>query len=115
MLIGGILMLAWHLLASLSMLGFLLPMVIACMGAIFLVGSCVAVALEPFSSMTGTAAAAFGCLEFGLSSLIGVLLMQFPVDSTVPYGICIVMMGLCSTFLFMSRQKATEVAPLNEG
>lgn len=106
MLLGGLSMLTWYYLAALSLSGFLIPMVIACTGAIFLVGGSASAALEPFGMIAGTAAAAFGALEFGLSALIGALLMLFPVSSTVPYGIAIIFMGLASLSLFALREKS---------
>lgn len=107
MLLGGLSMLIWHSLASLSLLGFLIPMVIACTGAMFLVGGSASAALDPFKSIAGTAAAAFGSFEFGISALIGSILMWFPVTSTVTYGISIVMLAFFSGILFRQR-KARE-------
>jgi predicted MFS family arabinose efflux permease len=105
MLIGGISMLLWYYLAALSLKGFLIPMVLACTGAIFLVGACASAALEPFAAIAGTASAAFGAATFGLSSLIGGLLMLFPVTSTVPYGIVITVTGLFSWLIFVNRER----------
>ena len=103
MLSGGISMLFWHHLTSLSLMGFLVPMVIACTGAMFLVGGSASAALEPFKSIAGTAAAAFGSFEFGISAIIGSALMWFPITSTVPYGIAIVMLAGISWLLFCRR------------
>jgi Bcr/CflA subfamily drug resistance transporter len=102
---GGILMLAWHSLASLSLQGFLVPMMLACTGAMFLIGSTASAALEPFPSIAGTASAAFGALEFGVSAVIGTILMTFPVNSTVPYGITIILMAIFTLILFINREK----------
>lgn len=102
-LFGGITMLTWYGLASLSLSGFLVPMVIACTGAMFLVGAGAAAALDPFGAIAGTAAAAFGAVEFGLSAAVGSLLMLFPVASTIPYGIAIVLLGLLSLGFFQAR------------
>ena len=113
MLFGGLLMLAWSTLAPLSLWSFLAPMAIACTGAIFLVGSSVSVALEPFPSIAGTASAAFGCLEFGICSCVGASLMFFPIDSAVPYGICIVLMALLSGMLFVTRPQSLELTVIN--
>lgn len=104
MLIGGLFMFAWYLYHPLSLIGFLLPMAIACTGAMFLVGSTVSVALQPFSSIAGTASAAFGSLEFGIASIVGSLLMLFPVTSTKLYAIFIVILA-CLSFLIHIRAK----------
>jgi Bcr/CflA subfamily drug resistance transporter len=86
---GGTTMLLCHYFSGLTLAGFLLPMMLACTGAMFLVGSSAARALEPFAAMAGSASAAFGSIEFGLSALIGSGLMLLPVTSTVPYGVVI--------------------------
>lgn len=113
MFVGGISMLTWHYMASLSLEGFLIPMVIACTGAIFLVGSSASAALEPFGSIAGTASAAFGSIEFGLSAFAGSLLMLFSTHSTFPYGISILLMAAASTFLFMMRQEELTLSIKN--
>jgi MFS transporter, DHA1 family, chloramphenicol/florfenicol resistance protein len=101
MLIGGISMLVWDYLDALSLQGFLFPMIIACTGAMFIIGGSASAALEPFGLIAGTAAAAFGAVEFSISAFIGSLLMFFPTSSTIPYGIIIVLMSTFSLFLFI--------------
>ena len=103
MFIGGIAMLACHHLSDPSLSGFLIPMAIACTGAIFLVGSAASAALEPFGAMAGTASAAFGAFEFGLSAIAGSCLMLFPTDTTAPYGIAIVLIAAAAWVLFSKR------------
>jgi len=105
MFLGGFSMLAWHYIDDLSLQGFLIPMVFACTGAIFLVGGCASAALEPFASIAGTASAAFGAIEFGLSACIGSILMMFTITSTIPYGISILLMALFSLILFLMSKK----------
>jgi Bcr/CflA subfamily drug resistance transporter len=107
MFLGGLGMLASHALFSLTLPGFLIPMAIACTGAMFLIGGSAALAMEPFGAIAGTAAAAFGALEFGISAIIGSILMLFPVTSTIPYGIVIVMMAILSLYLFLRRRTET--------
>lgn len=107
MLAGGVSMLTWYYINGLSLSGFLIPMVIACTGAMFLVGSSASSALDSFAAMAGTASAAFGAVEFGISAAIGSLLMIFPISSTVPYGISIILMALFSLSLYSIR-KAPE-------
>lgn len=110
MLIGGIAMLVWHYLNALSLQGFLIPMAIACTGAMFLVGASAAAALEPFGEIAGTASAAFGAVQFGISSIVGTLLMLFPTSSTVPYGVCIILMAAASWICFHLRKKIKSYA-----
>ena len=102
-------MLSWNMAAPLSLQSFLIPMAISCTGAVFLIGSSASAALEPFPSMAGTASAAFGSLQFGVSALIGSLLMAFPVTSTIPYGITIVIIGVAA-FAFFAQREKEEVA-----
>lgn len=94
--LGGLSMLSWYYWAGLSLVGFLWPMVIACTGAVFLLGGAAALALEPFGDMAGTAAAAFGALEFGISAFIGFILMLFPASTTVPYACAIILLAFLS-------------------
>lgn len=104
MFAGGISMLGWTYFNPMSLAGFLIPMAVACTGAMFLVGGTASKALEPFAAIAGTASAAFGSLEFGIAAFIGSLLMQFPTDSTVPYGIFLVILGMLSLgFLLMPQ------------
>lgn len=103
MLIGGCTMLAWYSAGGLSLAGFLFPMVLACTGSIFVVGACASAALEPFGAIAGTASAAFGAFQFILSSLIGACLMLYPIESTVPYGIVIVVTGILSFMIYQLR------------
>lgn len=99
-------MLGWNNLAGPTLRGFLIPMAVACTGAIFLVGASAAAALEPFPAIAGTASAAFGAFEFGISAVIGSCLMLFATDSVVPYGIIIVLMAVLTGVLFYLRTKA---------
>ena len=63
MFLGGCSMLIWHFMNGPSLSGFLIPMSIACTGAMFLVGGTASLALEPFASVAGTASAAFGSID----------------------------------------------------
>lgn len=105
MFLGGFSMLGCHFLIPESLTGFLLPMAIACLGSMFVLGASASAALEPFGKIAGTASAAFGSLEFGISSLAGSLLMLFPVTSTLPYGIAILLIGGLSFATFKLRSK----------
>lgn len=103
-LLGGASMLIWYHLNPWSLQGFLIPMAIACSGAMFLVGSCAAKALEPFGEIAGTAAAAFGSFEFGMAAIIGSIMMLFPTTSPVPYGVCLLLLAFgSSTLLLVSK------------
>jgi len=114
MLLGGVSMLVWIYFAQLSLSGFLIPMTFACTGAMFLLGSAAACALEPFGHLAGTASAAFGSLEFGIAAIIGSIVMYFPPYSTIPYGISIVIIGLLSLGLFWpNRHQSPTPIPIS--
>jgi Bcr/CflA subfamily drug resistance transporter len=104
MFFGGFSMLAWDYFYDVTLSGFLIPMAFACTGAMFLVGGTASMALEPFPVIAGTAAAAFGAFEFGIASIVGSILMLFPVTSTVPYGIFIVILALICLKLLPKEQ-----------
>lgn len=105
MFLGGIVMLSSHYIHGLSLAGFLIPMSISCTGAMFLVGATASLALEPFASIAGTASAAFGAFEFGVASLIGTLLMLFPLTSSVPYAIFIIVLSFLSYLLVLIQPR----------
>jgi MFS transporter, DHA1 family, chloramphenicol/florfenicol resistance protein len=104
MFIGGVSMILCHFFAGESLTGFLIPMAIACTGSMFALGASASGALEPFGNIAGTASAAFGALEFGISSIAGSLLMLFPATSTFPYGIAILILGGLSVLCFSLRR-----------
>lgn len=103
-LVGGAAMFLCHYLMPHSLEGFLIPTVIACLGAMFLLGGSASLALEPFAAFAGTASAAFGFIEFGLSSIVGSLLLLFPTHNTLPYGIFILILGTLSLSLFYFKR-----------
>ncbi len=104
MFIGGSSMLAWHMLAASSLTGFLLPMIIACMGAMFIIGGSASAALEPFEAIAGTAAAALGAGQFSISALLGSLLLLFPITNAT-YAISILLIAITTTAIFALRQR----------
>lgn len=108
MFMGGFSMLYCHFFMPESLWGFLIPMAIACTGSMFVLGASASGALEPFGKIAGTAAAAFGSLEFGISSVAGSILMLFPVTSTLPYGVAILILGGLSTLCLTFRETPSE-------
>ncbi|AIJ06812.1 MFS family multidrug transport protein, bicyclomycin resistance protein [Edwardsiella anguillarum ET080813] len=99
---------AWLVACVLLALGFwpLVFGVAAYVGCISMVTSnAMAVILDSFPHMAGTAASLAGTLRFGLSALIGALLAQLPIVSAWPL---VGSMALCSTlamalFLYAAR------------
>jgi Bcr/CflA subfamily drug resistance transporter len=109
MFFGGFSMLAWDYFYDITLSGFLIPMAFACTGAMFLVGGTASMALEPFPLIAGTASAAFGAFEFGIASLVGSLLMLFPVVSSVPYGFFIVILAAICLQLLPRNEMAKDI------
>lgn len=99
--LGGTSMALWQYLQGQSLSGFLLPMAVACIGAMFLLGAAASRALEPFGHIAGTASAAFGCMDFGIAAISGSLLMLFPITSALPYAIALVIFGLLLAALIL--------------
>lgn len=108
--LGGTSMLACAFLSSLTITGYLLPMIIACSGSMFLLGAAASAALAPFAQMAGTASALFGAVQFAISALIGTVVMLFPTSSTVPYGISIVVIACLSALLFLMQPRRIVAA-----
>ncbi len=104
MFIGGCIMLSWPIVATPGLTGFLLPMIIACMGAMFIIGGSASAALEPFGAIAGTAAAAFGAIQFSISALLGSLLLLFDV-TTAAYAIAILLIAIATTAIFALRPR----------
>lgn len=99
-LLGGIAMAASHFIQGLTLEGFLIPMALACIGAMFSLGGSAALALEPFGEIAGSASAAFGAMELCIASVIGFVLMSFEVHSALPYAFTIIAVGSLSLLLF---------------
>jgi DHA1 family florfenicol/chloramphenicol resistance protein-like MFS transporter len=93
MILGGLLMLLTNLILGLHIATFLFSMVLSCTGAIFICGACASTAMEPFGKIAGTASAVLQAIQFSLASLIGSILLHFPVVSTIPYSILIILSG----------------------
>lgn len=110
MVMGGVSMLYWHYMIEVSLEGFLIPMAISCTGAMFILGASAAAALEPFGEYAGTASAAFGTCDFGISAIAGSLLMLFPTTSVVPYAFTILVVSFLSLGLFLARGKTARVS-----
>lgn len=104
MLAGGLFMFAFSTFMPYMLSGFLFSMVFACTGAIFLIGGSASKALEPFEKIAGTASAAFGAIEFAIPSIVGSILMLFPI-TPIPYALVIVSVSTLSFCLLRYEEK----------
>jgi Bcr/CflA subfamily drug resistance transporter len=92
-LFGGLWMGLWLEIFGLSKVGFIFPMVPISCGAAFVSGGGMGGAMAPFSDKAGIAAALFGCGQFLFSSLVGSIVMWFPVKDTLPLALAVMLMG----------------------
>lgn len=93
MLMAGVLMLVWRYLAGVSAAEFLIPCMIAGIGGSFMMGAGVGGAMEPFGEIAGSAAAVAGCLEFLSSAILGSVIMHWPVRSTDPLSLTMIVLS----------------------
>lgn len=92
--LGGLSMLLTNLYIGLSLTGFMLTTVIACLGAVFFLGSGAAGAMEPFPDKAGMAAAGLGFGPFAIAAVTGSILMLFPINSSIPYAITLLILAI---------------------
>jgi DHA1 family bicyclomycin/chloramphenicol resistance-like MFS transporter len=107
-MLGGLFMLVGHYSVGLSFIAYLLPMSCAVLGAVIVVSTASALALEIFGTLAGAAAAALGAIEFALSALIGSLIMIFPSSSTLPYACAIIIIAFISSILLAAHALAKK-------
>lgn len=110
---GGTSMLLCHYGLGQTLTGFLLPMAVACIGAMFLLGASASAALEPFGHIAGTASAAFGSIDFGVAAISGSLLMLFPITSAVPYAVTLILLAASIAILKRSFYAHASLSRLN--
>lgn len=108
MLLGGTSMIITNLLWGLHLWLFLPTMVIACLGAVFCIGSGAAGAMEPFPDFAGTAAAAFQAGEFLFASIVGTILMHFPVHSSLPFAVCVLVVATIALLTYIMSKSQTR-------
>ena len=84
--------------------GFMLPMMLLCIGFAILLGPATSMALSAFGERAGTAAAMLGCIQMsGASVLAGLVQMT---DLTAPYAVAFLMGGLSLLLLVMMSLKS---------
>jgi Bcr/CflA subfamily drug resistance transporter len=100
-LLAGMVMLGIHMISGLSLLGFFLPSMIATLGSALTAGPGASGALEPFEAFPGAASAMFGALQLGGSSVIGSIATLFPITSSLPLALTMLIMASISLLCFM--------------
>jgi Bcr/CflA subfamily drug resistance transporter len=102
--ISGILMLIWTHFSGTSVISFIFPSCVCAIGGSFMMGAGAGGALEPFSAMTGTAAALLGASEFLFATLIGTIALQKQITSNYPFAITLTLFGGLSLVLMVWYQ-----------
>lgn len=100
--LGGISMLAGQLLFGVTLIGYIGPMALMGTAGAFFMGAGTGGALEPFGDRTGTATALLGCLQFLIGSLIGSVVMLWPVTTTTPFAIAAILLSVIIAQLMTS-------------
>ncbi|WP_133129456.1 multidrug effflux MFS transporter [Legionella yabuuchiae] len=100
-LIGGLWMAIWSISSGLTLEGFIYPMLLIGIGGTFSMGSGQGGSMWPFGEHTGTAAALGGTLRFTFASIIGMIVINDNVASTLPLGLPAILFSITGLFLFI--------------
>ncbi len=102
--VSGVWMLLWNLHSGTSLLSFMLPTALSSVSGAFLMGAGAGGALEPFGEIAGTASAMLGAFEFLFASLVGSIVMHWPVRSDLSYAIPLIVFGVLILLLGISNK-----------
>ena len=94
MLLAGILMALFYGLQGYSVVGFMLPVGLACSGFTVVLGASASLALEPFGDSAGTASALQGCIQMLGAALSNMALALLPVTQIVALAALMIVFGL---------------------
>jgi len=93
-LIGGSMMLVWHLITGLTINNFIWPMLLIGIGGTLCMGAGNAGAMQPMGDRAGSASALSGGFRFVFSGLLGMLVIGSEVHSTLPLAIPAITMSI---------------------
>ncbi|MCP4324590.1 MAG: multidrug effflux MFS transporter [Alteromonadales bacterium] len=79
--------------------GFMLPMMLLCIGFALLLGPATSMALSAFGERAGTASAMLGCIQMSGAAILAGLIQQ--TNLSAPYAVVVLMGGLASILLIM--------------
>ncbi len=111
LLLSGIIMLILDLLYGLTLWGFVGPSMLFTFGCALTTGAGAGGAMEPFGESSGTAAAVFGAMEFGVSALIGSFVMLWPIKNALPLAIEVLITSILSLLFLFLLYKKTQREP----
>lgn len=112
-LAGGLWMFVWYLTQGLSIHNFIYPMLLIGTGGTFCMGAGAGGAMNPFDEAKGAAAAAGGALRFFFAGVVGYLLINKTVNSTLPLSVPAILFslfGMSSLLLFSKELVRKEAA-----
>ncbi len=98
---AGILMFIWFYFNGVTAAQFLLPCMMAGVGGSFMMGAGLAGAMEQFGEIAGSAAAMAGCLQFFFAAWLGGYIMHWPVNSTLPLSITMIILGAITLIVML--------------
>lgn len=106
--IGALLMLAWHYVFGLTLLALMLPSIVMSFGVGTIYGPCMAKAMRPFRHIAGTASASYGAVLYCSCALIVAIVMLFEVESTIPFASTVLFMGVLNILMvrLLSRRSS---------
>lgn len=110
MILSGLVMLFWYDHFGLSVYAFMGPMMLTGIGGAMLMGGGAGGAIEPFPEMAGTASALFGSIEFVFAFGVSQIVMSWPVNSTLPLGYTLTILGILAFIVVALLRKALHKA-----
>jgi DHA1 family bicyclomycin/chloramphenicol resistance-like MFS transporter len=103
-LLGGVIMLAWHMVSGLSIANFIWPMLIIGVGGAFQLGMGTAGLMEPFQDTAGAAAGLGGALRFAFMATAGAVFIRKNIDSTLPLSLAAVGFSLLALLIMLKKK-----------
>ncbi len=102
-LAGGLMMLIWYQISGISIYEFIIPSMLTGMGCAIILGTGAAGAMQALKMAAGSMAAVLGCMQFSSAALFGLIIMHWPVTSTMPLAMTIVILLTLSLMVFISH------------
>jgi DHA1 family bicyclomycin/chloramphenicol resistance-like MFS transporter len=107
-LIGSIIMLIWYYMTGLTINNFIWPMLIIGIGGVYSMGTAIGLSMESFGKNAGAAAGLGGALRFLIVGILGSLLINKNIESTLPLSLTAIGASCISlTLIFLTWLKKT--------
>ncbi len=95
----------WYFITGLTINNFIWPMLLIGIGGTFGLGAGSGGAMEPFGDTAGAAAALSGSFRFLFSAILGMVVINKNISSTLPLALPAVLFSLVGLILFLSQRK----------